>query len=127
MSSLNRITKLTAALLCACALSSALGATASQIPDFSSGNTAWNTDSTDFIALPDGPRPVTFDKAHPYVPNGIGQQPTCRIADRSNPILKPWAVERMRDANLQVDRDNDKVTPRDAAAYLSSTLVAPVR
>ena len=36
-------------------------------------------------------------------------------------------VERMRDANLQVDRDVGKVTPRDAAATLSVTLGAPVR
>jgi hypothetical protein len=41
------------------------------------------------------------DKAHPYVPNGQGQ-PTYRIADLSNPILKPWVIERMRKANEEV-------------------------
>src|SRR5258708_36506457 len=92
-SRLSRLVTTTAVLICACTLSPARGAPDSAIPDFSSNNTAWNTDSTDFIALPNGPRPVSFDKAHPYVPNGIGQQPTYRIADLSNPILKPWAVE----------------------------------
>jgi hypothetical protein len=75
---------------------------------------AWNTDSTDFIALPNGPQPVSFDKAHPYVPNGIGQQPTYRIADLSNPILKPWAVERMRDANEEVLKGKAAFTAKSA-------------
>ena len=41
-------------------------------------------------------------KDHPYVPNGRGQQPTYRIADLSNPILQPWAIERMKKANDEV-------------------------
>jgi hypothetical protein len=72
------------------------------IPDFSSNHVAWNADSTDFVPIPGGPQPVSFDKAHPYVPNGIGQQPTFRVADLSNPILMPWAVEKMRKANDEV-------------------------
>src|SRR5579864_2716185 len=68
------------------------------IPDFSSKDVGWNAGATDFIPLPNGPHPVTFDPAHPYVPNGQGQ-PTFRIADLTNPILKPWAVEQMRKAN----------------------------
>ena len=55
-------------------------------------------DHDDFLPPPSGPRPVTFDKAHPYVPNGQGQS-TYRVADLTNPILKPWAVEQMRKAN----------------------------
>jgi hypothetical protein len=105
---------MTAVILCAFALSSALGAPDSRIPDFAADNAAWNTDSTDFIALPDGPRPVSFDKAHPYVPNGIGQQPTYRIADLSNPILKPWAVERMRGANDEVLKGKAAFTAKSA-------------
>jgi hypothetical protein len=72
-----------------------------KIPDFSSNDTGWNAGATDFVALPNGPHPVSFDPAHPYVPNGQGQ-PTFRIADLSNPILKPWAVEEMRKANQEV-------------------------
>jgi hypothetical protein len=71
------------------------------IPDFSANDVGWNASATDFIPLPNGPQPVTFDPAHPYVPNGQGQ-PTFRIADLTNPILKPWAVEQMRKANEEV-------------------------
>ena len=42
------------------------------------------------------------DPAHPYVPNGNGRQPTYRIADLTNPILKPWVIEKMKKANDDV-------------------------
>jgi hypothetical protein len=42
--------------------------------------------------------PLGADPAHPYVPNNNreGRQPTDRIADLSNPNLKPWVKEVMR-------------------------------
>jgi len=47
--------------------------------------------------------PVTNDPKYPYVPNNNrGQQPTYRIADLSNPNLKPWVKEVMK-------KDNDEV------------------
>ena len=46
-----------------------------------------------------GPGPIMSPKDRPYVPNGNGRQPTYRIADTSNPILKPWAKEQMEKAN----------------------------
>jgi len=68
--------------------------------------TAWNMDrpaSDDFLPHSgSGPGPVTFDPAHPYVPNGEGRQSTYRIADLTNPILKPWVVDQMRKTNEQV-------------------------
>jgi hypothetical protein len=67
-------------------------------------STAWTSDrpaSDDFLPPSSGPGPVLSDKAHPYVPNGQGQ-PTYRVADLTNPILKPWVVERMRKANEDV-------------------------
>src|SRR5258708_3084913 len=42
------------------------------------------------------------DPGHAYVPNNIGREPTYRIADLSNPNLKPWVKERMK-------KDNDEV------------------
>jgi hypothetical protein len=46
--------------------------------------------------------PVANDPAHPFVPNGTRAQPTYRIADLSNPNLKPSVKERMK-------KDNDEV------------------
>jgi hypothetical protein len=40
--------------------------------------------------------PVGDDPAHPFVPNGVGRQPTYRIADLSNPNLKQWVKEHMK-------------------------------
>jgi hypothetical protein len=37
-----------------------------------------------------------------YVPNGVGGQPTFRIADLNNPNLKPWVKEHMK-------KDSDEV------------------
>src|ERR1700704_2937740 len=75
------------------------------VPNFTpDGATAWTSDrpkSDDFLPPPSGPGPVLSDKAHPYVPNGQGQ-PTYRIADLTNPILMPWAVDQMRKANEAV-------------------------
>src|SRR5215831_21076893 len=75
---------------------------AASIPNFTPDkDTAWTLDRPahdDFLPPPSGPGPVLADKAHPYVPNGQGQ-PTYRVADLTNPILKPWVIEQMRKAN----------------------------
>jgi hypothetical protein len=75
------------------------------IPDFApTANTGWVLDHAlgvdDLLAPPaGGPGPVTFDKAHPYVPNGYAAQSTYRVADLSNPILQPWTLPSMKKAN----------------------------
>ncbi len=75
-------------------------------PDFSSGNAGWvglNGTGPFFEPVPGRLAPVTSDPAHPFVPNLIpGKQPTYRIADLSNPNLKPWVKEQMK-------KDNDEV------------------
>ena len=72
-------------------------------PDFApTSKTGWLSSGTEFIALPSGPHPVAFDKAHPYVPNNRGQQPTLRVADVNNPILQPWVVEELKKVNERV-------------------------
>jgi len=74
------------------------------IPNFNpDGETAWAADrpaSDDFLPhdKSTGPGPVESDPAHPYVPNGQGQS-TYRVADLTNPILKPWVVAEMKKAN----------------------------
>ena len=70
------------------------------IPDFFSNNSAWVALNRDFLAVPGSPPPVSNDPAHPYVQNGTpGRQPTYRVADLTNPNIKPWAKERMKKAN----------------------------
>lgn len=75
-------------------------------PDFSSHNVGWvglNGTGPFFEAVPGRLPPVTNDPAHPFVPNLVpGRQPTYRIADLSNPNLKPWLKEKMK-------KDNDEV------------------
>jgi hypothetical protein len=79
---------------------------AASIPNFSPDPlTNWVPDrptGDDFLPPPSGPGPVMSEKAHPYVPNGIGEQPTYRIADLTNPILKPWVIAQMKKANDEV-------------------------
>ena len=101
--------KLIATIICAGAMAAApiAPAVAQQEapPDFSSNNVGWvglNGGGPFFEPVPGRLPPVTQDPAHPFVPNGVGGQPTYRIADLSNPNLKPWVKERMK-------KDNDEV------------------
>ena len=74
-------------------------------PDFSSNQVGWvglNGGGPGFSAVPGHVPPVTNDPAHPFIPNGVGKQPTFRIADLSNPNLKPWVKAHMK-------KDNDEV------------------
>ena len=78
-------------------------------PDFSSSQFGWVGVGGGFgvggdVFNPVAGRlpPLTQDPAHPFVPNGARAQPTYRIADLSNPNLKPWVKEHMK-------KDNDEV------------------
>ena len=79
---------------------------AEAVPDFAPDrSTAWIPDrptGDDFLPPLSGPGPVMSAKDHPYVPNGRGVQPTYRIADLTNPILRPWVIEKMKKANDEV-------------------------
>src|ERR1700732_2901559 len=72
-------------------------------PDFSSNNAAWVFGNNDYVAIPGEPNPTRNDPAHPYVTNDVfratGKQPTYRIADLSNPNIKPWAKDIMKREN----------------------------
>ena len=87
-----------AALICA---GVAFGQGAAR-PDFSPNNAGWVSIGTDYVAVPGGPQPVTFDAAHRYVPNGSGQQPTFRVADLSNPNLTDFAKAELKKSNDMV-------------------------
>ena len=111
-----------ASFLCVATLWPALGTNASEgaaIPQFGpDATTAWSVghaDGDDFLRPESGPGPVTFDPAHPFVPTdpNATTQPTYRVADLTNPILKPWAVEQMRKANQDVLDGKVPFVPRE--------------
>ena len=101
-----------ASLACgACAPGPAIGAEQISVPNFAANsNVGWIASGkgfgVDFVQPTSGPGPVTNDPAYPYLTNAeaarTGRQPTYRVADLSNPILKPWVVEEMRKANAEV-------------------------
>jgi len=89
---------------------------AGTIPNLSPNDgTGWVPDriaGDDFLPPPSGPGPVVSQKDHPYVPNNVGQS-TFRVADLSNPILKPWAIESMKKVNDAVLAGKIPFTPRE--------------
>jgi hypothetical protein len=142
----NRIAR--SAALAGAALLGALGASSARaeatsaaasakplMPIFSPDpETAWVPDrptGDDYIAPASGAGPVVSVKDHPYVPNGIGEQPTYRIADTSNPILMPWVVAQMDKANEEVRNGavpyivRERCWPAGVPAYAVYTRVQP--
>jgi len=96
------------------------------IPDFAPNrNTAWALDSLidDLLDPPAGPGPVTFDSSYPA-------RLDYRIADLSNPILQPWARERLRKSNREVltgeipFRGREKCWPVGVPGFIIQPLVA---
>ena len=97
---LSPVCGIAAILMCVTPVTSASAAGEAGIPALASHDFGWAKAADDFQAPLSGPGPVTFEKAHPYIPNNDKDvQVTVRIADLTNPILKPWAIERMRKAN----------------------------
>jgi hypothetical protein len=83
-------------------------------PDFSANQAAWIAVGNDFIPVPGGPKPVSNDPKYPYVPNNPVRQPTFRIADLTNPNVKPWAKEVMKKENENVLAGRIAFTPRSS-------------
>ena len=92
-----------AAILVASSLPLALAYAADKkadIPQLESSAVGWSKVADDFQPPASGPGPVTYEKDHPYIPNNDdGRQVTFRIADLTNPILKPWAIGKMQEQN----------------------------
>src|SRR5215469_12540753 len=82
-------------------------------PDISHADTGWFPVGDDFLPPASGPGPVVSDPAHPYYSNQSGRQPTYRVADLTNPILRPWAVERLRKSNADVLAGKVPFNPRE--------------
>jgi hypothetical protein len=111
--------RIAAAALCFCLASVglALGADGSgeksSIPDFSSFNDAWIAINSDFTPVPgSGPKPVTYDPKYPFRRNDEPGPATYRVADLSNPNLKPWAIAELKKYNDKVLAGELGTTPR---------------
>jgi hypothetical protein len=107
------------------------------VPDFTiDSKSAWLMIGDDLLPPPRGPGPVTFDKRYPYVDNAAarrsGTQPTYRVADLTNPILQPWAVEQMRKTNEWVlagkvpFRARERCYPAGVPGWVVYTLAEPI-
>jgi len=73
------------------------------VPNFSSIDFPWFP-ATEFLPPSAGPGPVTYDKAHPVIArilNNVGEveEAPLRLADLSDPNLKPWVVDHLKIAN----------------------------
>jgi hypothetical protein len=83
-------------------------------PRFSSSEFGWLTFNGEFLAAPGGVVPMRNDPAYPFVGNNAGQQPTYRIADLSNPNLKPWVKDLMKKDSDEVIAGKIAFTPRSS-------------
>jgi len=88
-------------------------AAAGAVPDFSHADTGWFPVGDDFLPPSSGPGPVVSDPAHPYYSNQSGRQPTDRVADIANPILKPWVVARLKKSNAESLAGHVPYSPRE--------------
>src|SRR5687767_14519639 len=79
-----------------------------KIPLLSSADFGWQTGTADWQDPPSGSGhgPIKPHPQHPYISNAeagrTGQQPTLRIGNSEDPVLKPWAAQAMRDSNEEV-------------------------
>jgi hypothetical protein len=81
-------------------------AAAAAAPNFApTASSGWYSYSRAFLAPPSGPGPVMQDPKYPLVTNddfrATGKQPTYPLGDTTNPILQPWAAERLRKVNAE--------------------------
>ncbi len=110
-----------AGLMGAAPIASAVAQQKAAPPDFSSNGAGWvglNGGGPFYEPVPGRLPPVVSDPAHPFVPNGVGQPPTFRIADLSNPNLKPWVKERMK-------KDIDEILAGKKSAFTAQSSCLP--
>ena len=111
-----------AAGLIAAGLSLAAAAPPLSVPDFSIGGAGWITPiAGEYMPVPGLPSPILSDPAYPFLNNvealARGVTPTYRIADLSNPNLKPGVKAAMK-------KDIDEVLA-GKIAYSPSTSCEP--
>jgi len=79
-----------------------------KIPQFASKDFGWQTNLEDWQDPPPGSGhgPIRNNNAYPFVSNAeanrTGGQPTSRITNSKDPILKPWAQEQIQRTNEEI-------------------------
>lgn len=104
------------------ALAALLGSVASAqepsgqaIPKLGAASFGWQSNVADWQEPPPGSGhgPIKSDPAHPFNSNAeagrSGTQPTLRIGDSKDPVLKPWAAKVMLDSNEEALRGERQV------------------
>jgi hypothetical protein len=89
----------------------------SDILNFSTPDHGWIKDGQGFHAPPSGNGPISYDKAHPVLrtaPNnrGIAVTAPLHVADLSNPVLKPWVAQQMKQDDEAVIGGQIRFNPR---------------
>jgi hypothetical protein len=85
--------------------SAALAESTKAIPNLASADFGWQTNVADWQDPPPGHGrgPIRNDPAHPFTSNAeaarTGTQPTNRIGNTKDPVLKPWAAAQMQASN----------------------------
>ena len=137
MSRIGSIASMVCAISAAGAALGADGSGRGNFPAFAfTDKTGWVLDRSfgvdDLLPPPGGgPGPVTFDRAHPYVPNTPGTQSTYRVADLSNPVLQDWLKPSMKRANDAVlagripFRARERCWPVGVPGFNAYSLVEP--
>jgi hypothetical protein len=89
-------------------------------PDFSSKLVGWvglNGGGPFYEPVPGMPAnlsPVVSDPAHPFTPNGTGEQSTYRIPDLTNPNLMPWVKDHMKKDTDEILAGKYAFTPQSS-------------
>jgi hypothetical protein len=106
MMSDRRLIAMAGGLLCAVVAVADVHAaeTRNAFPNFSVADFPWLPTGPEFAPPQSGIGPVTYDHAHPVLarnPNNVGAvvEAPLRLADLSNPNLKPWVVTSLKKAN----------------------------
>jgi hypothetical protein len=106
---------LLAATLFVLAPATAARAESGQIPDFASAEHGWQSNVADWQDPPagHGHGPIKPDPAHPFNSNAnalrTGTQPSLRIGNAKDPVLKPWAAAEMQASNDEALRGERQV------------------
>jgi hypothetical protein len=92
-------------VLTAAFASAALAESTKAIPNLASADFGWQSNVADWQDPPPGHGhgPIRNDPTHPFTSNAeaarTGTQPTNRIGNTKDPVLKPWAAAQMQASN----------------------------